>query len=357
MKVAINNLPLKTAHKHRGIGYYTSYLLEALKQDSSLEVQEFADLSEVSDADIVHYPFFDLFFHTLPIRRKFPTVVTIHDVIPLIFPDHYPKGLKGKINLVLQKIALSTCKHIITDSETSKKDITKYLKITDKKITVIPLAADPQFRVLNNDTQLLHIKRQYHLPDQFLLYVGDANWVKNLPFLIESFRQLIGSREFANVKLVLVGGVFLKNVENIDHPELKSLKLMNRLIKKYGLEENVIRPGQISIEELVAFYNLATIYVQPSIYEGFGLPVLQALACGTPVVSSNRGSLSEIAGQSAVYFDPEDLKQFTSIIKELVENTSIRHKLSRLGIKQAAKFSWEKTAEETKLVYLKTIRK
>ena len=356
MKVAICNLPLKSAHKTRGIGYYTSYLLEALKQDSLIEVEEFINLSEDSDADIVHYPWFDLFFHTLPIKRKFPTVVTIHDVIPLVFSKDYPVGLKGKINFILQKIALASCKYIITDSNISKKDIIKHLRVEDKKVTVIPLAADPKFKVLNNDTELLHIKRQYRLPDQFLLYVGDANWVKNLPFLIEGFRQFIKSSGLENVKLVLIGGVFLKDVENINHPELRSLRQVNRLIKEYGLGEYVIRPGQIETEELVAFYNLATLYIQPSLYEGFGLPILQALACGTPVVSSNRGSMPEIGGQSAVYFDPENLKQFTSIIQELVENTSIRNKLSKLGIKQAAKFSWRKTAEETKLVYFKAIK-
>ncbi len=175
MRVAINTLPLKTAHRERGIGYYTSNLIEGLKKDSSIQLQEFITLSGLKNVDIIHYPWFDLFFHTLPIRKIFPTVVTIHDVIPLVFPKNYPMGLKGRINLSLQKIALSSCKHIITDSEISKKDIIKHLKIEEKKISVIPLAADPKFKVINNDTQLLYIKRKYHLPDQFLLYV----WVIN----------------------------------------------------------------------------------------------------------------------------------------------------------------------------------
>ncbi|MBI2599834.1 hypothetical protein HYW43_02870 [Candidatus Daviesbacteria bacterium] len=123
MKVAINTLTLKSAHKYRGIGYYTINLLEALKQETSVEISEFTRLSEVKDVNIIHYPWFDLFFHTLPIRRKFPTVVTIHDVIPLVFPQYYPKGLKGKISFMLQKMALSSCRYIITDSDTSKYDI------------------------------------------------------------------------------------------------------------------------------------------------------------------------------------------------------------------------------------------
>lgn len=351
MKVAINDLPLKSTHKTRGIGYYTKSLIEVLESDTSIDIQKFSNLSEVSDAQVVHYPWFDLFFHTLPIRRRFPIVVTIHDCMPLVFAKHYPQGFKAKINFILQKIALNSCKYIITDSQVSKKDIMKYLGVKVGKIVVIPLAADPKFQVLNHDAKLLHIKRQYHLPDQSLLYVGDANWVKNLPFLIEGFYQLKKLPKFADTKLVLVGGVFLKNVENINHPELESLKLVNKLIKQYGLDNYVIRPGQINDMELVAFYNLATIYIQPSIYEGFGLPILEAMSCGTPVVCSNKGSLPEVGGEAALYFDPASVGQFVSNIKEVLEDKLLQTKLAKSGLKQAEKFSWKKVAEQTKSIY------
>lgn len=354
MKIAINTSPLKTAHKGRGIGYYTYNLVNRLKLEQSIQLQEFSEISELKDVDVVHYPWFDLFFRTLPIKKRFPVVVTIHDVIPLVFPKNYPVGLRGKINFILQKIALGSCKYIITDSDKSKEDIIKHLNVEEKKIAVIPLAADPTFKVLKNDTKLLCVKEKYRLPDRFLLYVGDANWIKNLPFLIEGFKHLLKFPGLEDIKLVLIGGVFLKNVENIDHPELESLKRVNKLIKQYGLEEKIIRPGQIEINELVAFYNLATVYVQPSIYEGFGLPVLQAFACGTPVVSSNKGSLPEIGGESAVYFDPTSLKQFISVIRKVLGDNNLQDKLSKLGLKQVAKFSWEKTVKETKMVYLKT---
>lgn len=356
MKVAINTLPLKSAHKYRGIGYYTVNLLESLKQETSIEVSEFIQLTDVKDADIIHYPWFDLFFHTLPIKRPSPTIVTIHDVIPLVFPKNYPVGIKGKINFMLQKIALSSCRYIITDSNTSKQDIVKFLKIKNEKVAVIPLAADPEFRILNNDTKLLHIKRKYRLPDRFLLYVGDANWVKNLPFLIEGFREILSTPGFSDLKLILIGGVFLKKVENIDHPELISLKLVNELIRKYGLDTNIVRPGQIEDGELVAFYNLATLYIQPSLYEGFGLPILQAFASGTPVVSSNKGSLPEIGGQAAVYFNPVDLRQFTVIVKELLEDTSLRSKLSKLGLQRSTQFTWKKVVQQTEAIYLQAFK-
>lgn len=355
MKIAINTLPLKNAHKTRGIGYYTNHLIAALRQLDNVEISEFSKLAEIKNADIIHYPWFDLFFHSLPMRKQFSTIVTVHDVMPLRFPKNYPLGLRGKINFLMQKIALSSCKSIITDSEVSKKDIVKYLKVEDKKITVVPLAADERFKILNDDTKLLYVKRKYHLSDRMLLYVGDANQVKNLPFLIEGFRQLLLIPGFTDIKLVLIGGVFLKNVDDIDHPELASLRSVNNLIKQYRLEESVVRPGQIEDDELVAFYNLATVYVQPSIYEGFGLPVLEAFACGTPVVSSNRGSLPEVGGQAALYFDPTNMKQFISLIKEVLGDKSLQNKLSKLGLIQAAKFSWEKVAINTKLVYIKAI--
>lgn len=356
MKVAINTLPLRSGHKDRGIGYYTHNLLEALKLDDSIEVIEFSNLSEVNNVDLVHYPWFDLYFHTLPLRKPYPTVVTLHDVIPLIFPNYYPVGFKGQFNLALQKLALGGCKRIITDSNTSKKDIVKVLKIDEEKISVVPLAVSDDFRILP-DTKILQIKRKYKLPDQFLLYVGDANWVKNLPFLVEGFSRIIQRSGLEQVKLILAGGVFLKKVENINHPELESLKAVNRIINKLNLSDRVIRPGNLEKEDLIGFYNLATVYIQTSFYEGFGLPILEAMSCGTPVVCSNSGSLTEIGGDAAVYFNPLNLSQFVSIISDILQNKSLQVKLSDLGLKRVKEFSWEAFAQKTKEVYFKIIYK
>ena len=354
MNIAINTIPLQTAHKYRGIGYYTKFLIDSLKKHTDLEIMEFTNLSQVRNCGIIHYPWFDLFFQSLPVRRNLPTVVTIHDVIPLIFPDFYPKGIRGKFNFFLQKIALRSCRNIITDSAASKKDIEKYLKVPANKITVIPLASADEFKIIRTDT-MLYIKKKFRLPDRFLLYVGDANRAKNIPFLIKGFRELLKINGQEDLKLVLAGGVFLKNVENIDHPELKGIKDVNRLIKEYRLEEKIIKPGYIGNKDLAVFYNLATIYIQPSLYEGFGLPVVEAFSCGTPVACSDRGSLPETGGNAAVYFDPQNLWQFVTIIKELLEDVSLRDKLSRLGLLQASKFTWKKTALATKKVYLNSL--
>ncbi|MCR4305877.1 MAG: glycosyltransferase, partial [Candidatus Daviesbacteria bacterium] len=122
---------------------------------------------------------------------------------------------------------------------------------------------------------------------------------------------------------------------------------LNRKIKEYKLENKIIRPGHIETSELVAFYNLATVYIQPSLYEGFGLPLLQSFACGTPVISSNRGSLPEVGGKAALYFNPTDQSQALSLLGDVLQDRSLQYKLSKLGFEQVSKFSWEKTADQT----------
>lgn len=354
MKIAFNTLPLKIAHKLRGIGYYTSNLLEMLEEDESLEILEFTNINEVKDAELIHYPWFDFYFHTLPIRRKIKTVVTIHDVIPLLFPQHYPVGFKGRLNFTFQKLALRSVDAIITDSNISKRDIIKYLKVKEDLVFPILLAADKDFKVIS-DSELLKVKRKFKLPEEFLLYVGDVNWVKNLPFLIEGFNKLKKNPLLNNLKLVLIGGVFLKKVENYDHPELTSIKKVNKLIKDLNLEDEIIRPGRIGKGDLIAFYNLATLYIQPSFYEGFGLPVLEALSCGTPVICSNAGSLKEVGGEAAVYFDPKNKEQFVKVTGEILVDIPLQKKLSELSLKQANKFSWDKVKQETVEVYQKIL--
>lgn len=354
MRAAINIIPLKTSHKDRGIGQYTLNLIETLKSFPNVSIQQFTNINEVKDVDVIHYPWFDFFLHTLPRTNLAPIVITIHDVIPLKFKEHFPLGIKGRINLYLQKMALGKCRAIIADSKTTQKDILDLLKVEKSKVFVIPLAADKDFMLLK-DGELIRTKRKYSLPDKFLLYVGDANWTKNLPFLIDAFSNLTLNQACRDLKLVLVGGVFLKNVDNIDHPELESLKRLNILIKRYNLEEKILKIGSIDKKDLVAFYNLATIYVQPSIYEGFGLPILEAMSCGTPVVSSYGGSLPEVGGPAPVYFDPQNREQFESIILEVLENKSLQGKLSRLGLIQSEKFSWSKTAVQTLQVYSNVI--
>lgn len=355
MKVAINIYPLESSHKNRGVGNYTRNLINSLEKYTDLEIIRFKDELKLKDIDVFHYPWFDLFFRTLPLRIKNPTVITVHDVIPLVFSRQHPFGIRGRINFYLQLLSLKKCRVVITDSETSKGDIQKFLKISSDKIKVVTPSCSENFRVISG-AQSLKIKTKYKLPDRFILYVGDANYTKNLPFLIKGFFNLKKKPELADIRLVLVGGVFLKKLENIEHPELASLKEVSRLIKEYNLKDQIIIPGQIPTEDLVGIYNLATTYVQPSLYEGFGLSVLEALSCAAPVLCSRAGSLPGIAGNAAVYFDPNNLGQFTSSASDVLEDRALQKKLSNLGLKQATKFSGEIFAKEMEQIYCGVIK-
>ena len=322
-KVGFITSPLSNANAVRGVGFYTRRLLPELKKQAvkfGFEIVE-NDMS----AKIVHYPFFDLFRHTLPIFKSAKTVVTVHDVIPLEFPDHYPPGIKGWFNLQLQKLALSGVEGVITDSHASVQAIRKYLSVSHAKIKLIYLAADEKFKPKK-------VTKKYTLPKKFVLYVGDVNWNKNIPGLIKACDQI-------NYPLVIVG----KQATEIDkmdlsHPELKHLKDLDF--------KNVIRLGFVSDEELVDIYNLASVYCQPSFAEGFGLPVLEAMACGTPVACSRTHSLPEIAGPTASYFDPHNTSSMAKAIKSATPK----------GVMDQAKnFSWDKTATQTLQVYSEII--
>src|SRR3989344_1337554 len=174
MKVALDISPLKTGHKVRGIGSYTQQLVEEFKKgDYGIDFEFFDSQNFSSSSDLIHYPYFDLFFHTLPIKKAKPRIVTIHDVIPLVFPKFFPIGIKGALNLFLQKRALAKVDAVICDSETSKKDIISKLSFPGEKIRVVYLAPGPNFKKINT-SQLFKIKNKYSLPEKFVLYVGDV---------------------------------------------------------------------------------------------------------------------------------------------------------------------------------------
>lgn len=336
MKVAIDTSPLKSGHSTRGIGYYTRYLLDSLTKYCP-EVTIVKDT--IAGADIVHYPFFDLYFLTLPLRKPKPTVVTIHDVIPLVFADKFPAGHKGRLKLQLQKFSLSSAKAIITDSYHSKVDITKYLGIHENKVHVAYLAVDEKFCKLDEQTKQ-KMKDKYSLPDIFFLYIGDVNYNKNIPNLIRAFTKLPHDQ----AHLVLVGKAF----ENKNIPEVQEI---NHLIEHSEKLHQIHVLGFVPDEDIVALYNLATAYVQPSLYEGFGLPVLEAMQCGTPVISSDRSSLKEIIGDTALVIDPEDKGSIRHAFQKVLDDEPLRQDLSQRGLIQAQKFTQKNFATQTVNVY------
>ncbi|MDP2860777.1 MAG: glycosyltransferase family 1 protein [bacterium] len=400
MKVALVAAK-NSGHRYRGIGFYTERLFKALKElsgkDFSVELLD--KIPEGNDFSLLHFTGFEPFSLNLPVRtprqkagllyqksetpyRKpqvaihphldkaglsgtgvrtdVPYIVTVHDLIPLVFPEYYPAGIKGRIKWEIQKRLLKNAKAIITDSQCSKDDIIRLADIRKDAINVTYLAADKIFRPIKDKTVLTAIALKYRLPGNFILYVGDINWNKNIITLIRASKKI-------NTPLVIVGKQaleidnlsaarlsffhprdLLRKITNKPHPHLVHLE---ELKKEW---QSVIRLGFVPDEDLAGIYSLATVYCQPSFYEGFGLPVLEAMACGCPVVSSFAGSLREIGGEAAVYFDPYKAEDLVKNLKYVLSlETAKRQELTDKGFRQAIKFSWSLCAERTRSVYRK----
>ncbi len=351
MKIAIDITPIKgdnSGHKVRGSGSYISHLKESLVKYFPQHSYMFFTKRDGLDptADIIHYPYFDPFFLSLPIKCNIQSVVTVHDVIPLLFSDKFPIGIKGAIKWFLQKYALSKKQAIITDSECSRTDILHYIPISEEKVHVVYLAAGEQFKKVvdnsSNNKKLEKVKKKYNLPSKFALYVGDCTWNKNVPNLIKAIKK-------KQIPLVLVGSAFVKSPEvnkwNEDLIEVLEMIKNNPLVTALGY---------VPDEDLVLLYNVATLLVVPSRYEGFGLPVLEAMSSGCPVVTAKKGSLPEVAGDASLYVNPDDVEDIARGIKEVYDDADLRENLIQKGYRQNKLFTWKKTAQETIRIYEKT---
>jgi len=347
MKIAIDVSPLQTGHKVRGVGFYLEHLRKALLDYHPENEYAFFTTGEQlpKDVDIVHFPYFEPFFLALPLYKRFKTVVTVHDLTPIVFPQAFPRGLKGELKWQMQRYALRHANGIVTDSESSKKDIIKLVKADFKKVDVVYLAAGEEFLILDNQSLLAEVKRKYHLPNKFALYVGDVTWNKNLP-------RIINASKIANVPLVLVGKALTSTDFDRNNPWNKDLVEVNLLVEG---QKSILRLGFVDTKDLVGVYNLATVFVMPSLYEGFGLPILEAMACGCPVITSREGSLKEVAGNAAFYVDAYNETDIANGLRKVFEDESVQNEYGKKGSEQARKFSWEKTALETINAYKKVL--
>jgi len=364
MKIAIDKGPLTSGHKVRGIGVHTRELIEAIKRtkdkDINLSCVDF-EKSDLSKYDIVHYQNFHPYFPTLPSKKQAKkVVVTIHDLIPLIYPKQYPPGAKGKINFVKQKLRLKYVDAIITISETSKKDICRFLRIDPEKVHVVHLAPKKIYKKSGDEKFKLQVKNKYNLPDSFVLYVGDVNYNKNIPTLLKACKKakknlVISGKQAKEIEnmgigLDVLGGPqdWVRFLFDIPHPENAHYKDLLGMFKNGG---KIIRPGFVSDEELVGIYNLATVYVQPSFYEGFGLPLLEAFSCGIPVVASKIQAHKEVADDAAVYFETENVDELSKKINILFKDKKKRKEMIEKGVERNKEYSWGKVARETIKVY------
>lgn len=351
MRIALDISPLKgdkfLQHRVRGTGFYTRYLKQSLEEYFPENTYTFFSQGEKlsSKIEIVHYPYFEPFFLTLPLKKLFPTVVTVHDLTPLVFPKYFPAGIRGKIKWFIQKLALQKVDAFIADSEQSKKDIMKFAGIDQKYIHVVYLAAASHFMPLRENllerNLLMKLKKKHNLPEKFALYVGDITWNKNLPRLVQAIK-------LTTIPLVMVGKALVEknfdesNSWNQDRKEVQQLA---------GSDDRIIRLGFVSDEDLVGLYNLASVFVMPSLYEGFGLPILEAMSCGCPVITSKEGSIREVAGDSAYFVNAYDITNIAKGIIEVFNSQYLQKRLSEKALEQAKKFSWEKTSTRTVNVY------
>lgn len=340
MNVAIV-APVLAGHTYRGTGTYTENLYKGLRGSEKVNVTLVSQKDNLSSFDIIHYPYFDPFFLTLPLLKERPTVVTVHDLIPLVYPHHFPKGIKGYIKWQIQRYSLGMAKAIITDSFASKKDILEFSGIQSSKIHPIPLGVGSQFKVITSRDILEKTRKKLKLPQNFILYVGDINYNKNVLGLLEAFRFVRESRP--DFHLVLAGIGFMTPSIPLD----KILELLNI----HDLRTKVHRVGLVEKEDLVSLYNLAKIYVQPSFAEGFGLPVLEAMACGCPVITSNTSSLPEIAGDAGIFFNPSETQTLAQEIISLSNNPGKQEIVRKKGLEQVKQFTWEKSCDEVIKVY------
>lgn len=322
--------------KGRGVGIYAESLSKALSKLPDVVVTD-------KNPDLVHFPFFDLFYHTLPDKKDKPTVVTIHDLTPLVMSGRYPKGIHITINLFRQWLSVRSVSAIITDSENSKQDIVKYFRISPDKIFVTPLAVADDYKKTPTEKQLADVKKKYHLPDKFVLTLASGpNPNKNLPTLAEATDRL-------GIPLVIVGSGMHLEVKGPVHPELIDLVRLQ-------VYNHVIYPGRIPNDEFNAMLHLASLYVHASLYEGFGLPLLEAMTTGCLVVSANTSSSPEIYHEEAITFNPQKIRSMERAIKKaLALSPKKKAKQIELAQERAKMFSWVKTAKKTLEVYKKVL--
>ncbi len=351
MRIALDTQ--STLGRKTGIGIYTAALLEALRHiapqrefielnlqrevrmrlDRRLRWQQWTlpRAASRARADLLHIPGFDA-----PARKNCPVVLTVHDLIGMLFPQNLPPVSRFYWSRWLP-FSVRFADHIIADSENTRQDIVRLLKLDPARITVIPLAAGPQYQPIVQAGALQVIQRKYHLPERFILFVSTLEPRKGLDTLLDAYAAL--ARLAPHVYLVITGqrGWYTEQIY--------------AQVKQLGLETRVVFTGYVPDEDLPALYNCATVLAFPSRYEGFGLTVLEAMACGTPVVCSNSSSLPEVADDAALLTPPGNPAALTQALLQVLNEEDLRQRLHVQGIRQAARFSWTTTARQTVAVY------
>jgi len=282
--------------------------------------------------DLIHAPVF-----IGPLLAPCPTVVTVHDLSFLRYP-HFFRPANRLYLRTFTRASVRRARRIIAVSRHAAEETVRLLGVDRRRIDVIYHGVDPALRPLPPE-EIDAFRREEELPERFVLYVGTLEPRKNLIRLVEAFATLRPATLRPAPILILAGarGWYFHD-------------LFAR-VEQLGLKDRVIFPGYIPGDRLVYWYNAATVFAYPSLYEGFGMPVVEAQACGTPVLTSDRSALPEAAGDGALLVDPEDVEAIAEGLRQLLTNEPLRAELRQRGLDHAARLTWEKTAAETVATY------
>jgi glycosyltransferase involved in cell wall biosynthesis len=306
----------------------------------SIGEQVWIPLSLVRErAHLLHEP-----HYVVPPATRCRTVVTIHDCIHLMFPQYLP----GRLAHVYARGSMWSAVHrsdrILTVSEASKRDILRFFKINPDKVEVIYNAIDERFLAPPDDERMDQVRQRYQLDHPFLLYVGNIKPHKNLERLIDAFGRARADGA-GDLRLLIIGD------------EISKYPALRQAVHRHRLDKYVRFLGFQPYDTLAAFYRLARAFAFPSLYEGFGLPPLEAMACGTPVVTSNVSSLPEIAGDAAILVDPYDPASIAAGITRAVSDEPLRRQLIERGLARARAFSWRQSVASIHRIYMEVLER
>jgi glycosyltransferase involved in cell wall biosynthesis len=283
--------------------------------------------------DLFHAP-----HYVLPPLTPCKSVVTIHDCIHLRFPQYLPNRLAYAYARSSLWFATHRSNRVLTVSEASKRDILRYFRVPERKIDVIYNAIDERFGEPPAADEIERVRDRYQLNAPYILYAGNIKPHKNLERLIEAFHTLRHG-DLEHVKLLIIGD------------EISKYATLRRAVHKYKLHKHVRFFGFVPDKTLAVLYRLARAFVFPSLYEGFGLPPLEAMASGTPVITSNLSSLPEVVGDAALLIDPYDADAIADAMRRVLLDSDLREDLRQRGLKRVAEFSWDRSIRRVREIY------
>jgi glycosyltransferase involved in cell wall biosynthesis len=292
-------------------------------------------------ADVAHVPYW-----APPLHSSIPTVVTIHDLIPLLLRE-YRGGPLVRFYTALVSTTAQNAALVLTDSEASRRDILTHLHLPPERVRAIPLATDGCYHP-EPESDDAAVRARYGLPDRYVLYLGGFDVRKNVAIVLATYRWA-GTAIGEGCPLVIAGRLPEKDTAFAPDPR--------RLAQEQGIDERFVRfVSPVDEADKPTLYRGAVAFIFPSRYEGFGLPPLEALACGTPVVGSNAASIPEVVGNAGVLLPPDDAEGMAGALIQLAIDDDFRAEMSRRALAQAARFSWERTAQETLAAYQAMMR-